>query len=303
MKRLNFFQKYALKYTDKPAYKSYKEVLEDYKRRHVFEEFSKLPVKIVQKDFYNFKHSGNIGDIIYSLPAMLGLADSAKFNLYMKLNRPNNFGKYMSHPLGDVMLSMKMVEMIRPLLQYQPYFQDCIVYEDQPIDYDLDVFRDSPIMLDRSNGARWYMLIYPTAFDLNKVWIEAPKQTGLEDAIVLARSSRYHTPGINYKFLNKYSKIFFVGVEEEYKVMHELIPHLKYLPVTNFLELAGYIAGAKLFIGNQSFPFALAEAMKVNRLIELCYKYPTVNVYGDNGFDFLFQPQFEYLVKKRYEDL
>ena len=103
--------------------------------------------------------------------------------------------------------------------------------------------------------------------------------------------------------LKKYANIYFVGTEDEYKEMKQQINHLQYLPVKNFLELASYIAGAKLFIGNQSFPFSLAEAMKVNRLLEMYYLAPNVNVYGTKGFDFCFQPQFEYLVKLRYDNL
>lgn len=145
--------------------------------------------------------------------------------------------------------------------------------------------------------------MYPVAYDLNKTWIEAPKENNLSESIVIARSARYNAPCVSYAFLSRYPNVYFVGVEEEYKVMQKQISHLRYLPVKNFLELAGYIAGAKLFIGNQSFPFSLAEAMKVNRLLEMFYEVPNVNVYGTNGFDFCFQPQFEYLVKMRYDNL
>jgi ADP-heptose:LPS heptosyltransferase len=84
--------------------------------------------------------------------------------------------------------------------------------------------------------------------------------------------------------------------------MKKKIPHLIYRPVRDFLEMASVIAGAKLFIGNQSFPFSLAEALKANRLLEVYFECPNVTVYGENGFDFSFQPQFEKLIRMRYEN-
>ena len=46
--------------------------------------------------------------------------------------------------------------------------------------------------------------------------------------------------------------------------------------VLNALDLAQTIAGCKFFIGNQSFSFAVAEAIKVKRVLEVCYETPNV---------------------------
>jgi ADP-heptose:LPS heptosyltransferase len=93
----------------------------------------------------------------------------------------------------------------------------------------------------------------------------------------------------------------FVGVEAEYAEMRQQLPKLEYRPVQHFLELAQVIAGSRLFIGNQSFPFAIAEGLKVKRLLEIYHLSPNVNVEGPLGYDFCFQPQFERLVEKLYE--
>ena len=65
------------------------------------------------------------------------------------------------------------------------------------------------------------------------------------------------------------------------------MPDLRFKPVTDFLEMAIIVNSCKLFIGNQSFPFALAEAMKVKRLLEVYYKAPNVGVQGKNGSEFM----------------
>ena len=83
--------------------------------------------------------------------------------------------------------------------------------------------------------------------------------------------------------------------------MKQVLPDLRFQPVTNFLEMAGIINSCKLFIGNQSFPFSIAEALKVTRLLESYYRVPNVIVEGPGGNDFLYQPQFEYAVRRLYE--
>ncbi|MBX3241387.1 MAG: hypothetical protein KIT80_17890 [Chitinophagaceae bacterium] len=249
----------------------------------------------------HFKHSGNAGDIIYAIPAMKAIAKENPFNLYLNLNRPADYAKHFKHPLGNVTLNQKMFDMLSPLLTSQEYITECAVRNGQHIDVDLDVMRDYPLLLDRGNIARWYFLVFPVTYDLNKSWLKVEADSDMRNAIVLARSQRYRAPNIRYKVLKRYPDVYFVGIKEEYLEMKKEIPNLKYRPVRDFLELASVIAGSRLFIGNQSFPFSIAEALKVNRLLEVYFECPNVTVYGDRGFDFSFQPQFEKLVKMRYE--
>jgi hypothetical protein len=80
--------------------------------------------------------------------------------------------------------------------------------------------------------------------------------------------------------------------------MKKAIPHLKYHSVNDFLEFAQIIAGCKFFIGNQSFPFAVAEALKIKRALEVCFECPNVIPEGKDGYDFCYQPQFEKIVRQ-----
>ena len=79
------------------------------------------------KPVINFKHSGNAGDIIYSLPALITLSKGRKANLYLRTNQPGNYGKN-PHPLGGLMLNDKIVEMLQPLLLQQDYINDCSIF-------------------------------------------------------------------------------------------------------------------------------------------------------------------------------
>lgn len=273
---------------------------------HYMKRVRKAPV--INVDFpvdrpVHFKHSGNSGDIIYAIPTMKAIAKDQDICLHLFLNRPADYAKHIKHPLGNVTFSQKMFDMLHPLLISQPQFKECKVLESKTtvIDVDLDVMRDYPMLLDRGNIARWYFLVFPVNFDLTLPWLKVDPDNDMKDSIVLARSNRYQAPNIDYSVLKKYPSIHFVGMPEEYEEMKNAIPNLNYRPVKDFLELASVIAGSRLFIGNQSFPFSIAEALKVNRLLEVYFECPNVTVYGNNGFDFSFQPQFEKLIKLRYE--
>ena len=66
------------------------------------------------------------------------------------------------------------------------------------------------------------------------------------------------------------------------------------------MELAEIINNSKFFIGNLSFGYALAEALKVPRLLESGPNFPLVYPNGQNAYDFYFQYHFEKLVKELY---
>ena len=80
--------------------------------------------------------------------------------------------------------------------------------------------------------------------------------------------------------------------------MREKLPALGPVRVNDFLQLANMIRSCRLFIGNQSFPYALAEAMKVRRVLELDPSTPNVVPCGGEGYDVLFQKQFERVVDR-----
>lgn len=115
--------------------------------------------------------------------------------------------------------------------------------------------------------------------------------------ILCNRTSRYRNESIHYGFLQHQPlKVYFAGTMEEYAEFQSHVPKAVYLPIKNFLELAIYISSAKVFIGNQSFCFSLAEAMKTPRVLEVCSFAPNVIPCGPNGFDFYTQDAAEWLV-------
>ncbi|MBK6935740.1 MAG: hypothetical protein IPH18_01785 [Chitinophagaceae bacterium] len=190
--------------------------------------------------------------------------------------------------------------MLAPLLLSQPEFAVCDILTTQKIDYYLDEFRKYPFDYNTNHICRWYLPMFGIYADLGKPWLKVTTDESFKDEIVIARSFRYRAPGISYAFLQAYPSITFVGLKEEYEDLKKEIPALKHRMVSNFLEFAQIIAGSKFFIGNQSFPFAVAEAIKVKRILEVCFECPNVIPEGNDAYDFCYQPQFEKIVRELY---
>ncbi|MBL0884282.1 MAG: hypothetical protein IBJ16_13225 [Chitinophagaceae bacterium] len=291
---MSFFKKiwtdWKLSYNHQQKEKSFKNGLRNVPR--VLE-----PLIPITGEKVHFKHTGHAGDVIYSIPAMKALAGNKKIHLYFELNQPNrDFTKHMRHPNGQVMLTEKSVSLFAPLLQQQPEIAHFAHWNGEPIHYDLTAFRSFPFDYRMYSITRWYFLTFAVTADLGKPWLQITPDHRFTDQVVIARSSRYHGLDIDYSFLSQYHNLVFVGVPDEYEAMKQAIPNLQYHPVADFAELAAVIAGCRLFIGNQSFPFSLAEALKVPRVLEVYYQCPNVIPEGPNAYDFCYQPQFEKIV-------
>lgn len=307
-KKKNILSKLWLKFNDKKAYRVYKWELKNYHQKLFHLEFTgsnrlnsleriKEVLKISQT--LNINHSGNAGDIIYALPTLKKIYEltGAKINLCLKLDQPIVLTGNLSHPLGNVMLNQKMVDLLNPLLLKQEYISTVENYTpEKVIHIDLDFFRSGIFPLDRGNIARWCCYTTGVSADLWKKWIDVTPNQNFKDTIIIARSSRYQNTTLDFSFLSRYKNTKFVGVSSEFLAIKEFIPNIEWLEVANFLELAEVIAGCKLFIGNQSFPFSIAEGLKVPRILEPSFEIINVVPEGEGGHDVLFQDHFESLV-------
>ncbi|NIJ54359.1 hypothetical protein [Dyadobacter arcticus] len=307
-KKRNLISRLWLKHTDKIRYKQYKWELRNQKQlafANFITEAEKLtsPAKIKkyaeQNGRIRLSHSGNAGDIIYALPTIEAIRNftNVKIELYLRLGQPLILSGYNSHPLGNVMMNQKMAEMLITLLKPQPYIDLIDIHTDQIIDIDLDYFRAGGIPLDKGNIARWCSYLTGVNPVLWKSWLNVEPDKSYSDTIVMARSERYRNYTINYKFLNDYQNIVFIGVESEFIDIKKTIPHIQWVQVDDFMQMAQIIAGAKFFIGNQSFPYSIAEGLKVPRILETSFEVINVVPEGGNGYDFFFQEHLESLVK------
>lgn len=303
----NWLKKTWWKFTNYERYKLYKHQLYYHNTYHRIHKFTDDNKDLTISDIFdninnageiNLVHSGNAGDIIYSLPVVKKLHEitGMPVNYMLKLNEPMEVPPGETHPLGKVMLDEAMAGSLTGLLDSQPYIDKTVIYEGQDVHLDLSSFRESGIELSMSNIARWNFYTTGINANLSEPWLNVEPNPDFSDSIVLARSSRYNNPLINYSFLSEYENIVFIGVRSEYEQMKKSIAGLQWRPVNNFLEMAEVINGSKLFIGNQSFPFSVAEGLKAVRILEVYPIIPNVIPEGADGYDFCFQKHFEYLV-------
>ncbi len=308
LNKRNILNKLWLKYTDVIGYQNYKwyQLYQTQIQLGNSERLNSLD-KIMQLSINNGKlnisHSGNAGDIIYALPTIKKIVELTKVDvhLFLRLNMPLNLPKGVSHPLGNVMLNQNIADLLLPLVRLQPYLASCNVYNNEHIDLDLDYFREGLIPLDKGNIARWCGYITGINPNLYTPWLTVEPDNTYADIIILARSHRYRNVVISHSFLSRYPNLKFVGVAAEYEDMKTQIPQLEWLQVEDFLHLARVIAGCKFFIGNPSFPFSIAEGLKVPRMLEASFHMTNVVPEGDYAYDFMFQPHFESLVEQLYQ--
>lgn len=313
-KKKNALQKALLKLTNKTAYRQYKRDLAEYKLLLVRQnqvskvkkfldttgsfDLNKILTLTEGKRPLTVSHSGNAGDIIYAMPTLKRIHEltGIPLHVFFRIDQPLVLPYYFRHPLGSVMLNQKMADMLLPLIQTQPYVENAGIYTHEKIHLDLDNFRRCGISLDQGDIARWCSYIAGVNPELHKPWLFVKPDPAFTNKVIIARSGRYRNPLIDYSFLNKYDNLIFVGTPSEFQDLKKTIAKIELITVENFLQLAAIIASCKLFIGNQSFPFAVAESLKVPRLLELCLYQPNVMPAGPNGNDFFFQNHFESLV-------
>ena len=207
-----------------------------------------------------FQSSGDLGDIIASLAAVKHLGGG----IYHLVDRP--WTKALT----------PRAELIGPLLLAQPYIDGTVVGESShPIQYDFSTFRQGGLPWGKTLGAlqaEW-VGVASGAIDFTEPWLEAPTPDySVSDKVVIARSPRYQNAtfpwGKILEFLE--GRCVFIGLPAEHKALSQYGPAPEYAATSNLLEAANLIKGSALFIGNQSSPFNLAEAMKHPRILECC---------------------------------
>jgi hypothetical protein len=223
-----------------------------------------------------FKHSGARGDLVYGLAAIKAAGGG---ELFVRLSAQHY------HHTGTPMTEKELVDLAE-LLGTQKYISGVqkFVKGKSGINVDLDDFRNCYV--DRNHLSRSHLMAIGTNINLAEPWIDPneikPKHVA---DIVVSRSSRYHGPFDWGELLSWRQQCVFVGLEKEHAKFNAVTGlQIPYHKTETVLELAQVIRGSKLFVGNQSFPYALAEAMKQPRALEVCGTAPNCYPQDKSGF-------------------
>lgn len=213
--------------------------------------------------FKTFKHSGDVGDIIYSLPAIRAMGGGTLYLAKVETTRQ--------------MMSDTIIDMLAPLLLAQSYIDRVLPYRGEAVYCDLDKFRPwwnaHPVY--GTSIASYHLQAFGLSDDeRDKSWIEVAQKPAAK--VVFHRSPRYWNQHFPWKkIVDRYRKeSVFVGLPEEHNYFTSKFGPVPYRRTHDFLELASVIAGAKLYVGNQSMPYAIAESMKKNSILEAFMEDP-----------------------------
>ena len=222
---------------------------------------------------YTFKHSGAFGDLLYALPLVKHFGGG---DFYLHLDQINWIGQhyYGSPPVAfhQGRLNQKDFEFMKSFMEAQDYITKFSVLNPKTaeITHNLDKFR--PFFVSHPGN---YVDIYATAFgitdgtikeELRQInWLTVPDPKKVEGRdIAINRTSRWIQKELNpiwqdWTSQSLYKRAFFLGLDQEYDAFKQAtgwdIPHQK---TNSMLEIAQYIDGAEIFIGNQSMALALA---------------------------------------------
>ncbi len=295
-----FFKSLWLKLTNSNEFRAQKflKIREKAKKEYELkfsQEIEEIHKKINNQKKLNFLHSGHAADIVNLLPVIKELSLEHECNLFIRLNRPLKF--YYKHPADGVFINKKIFLMLKPLLDNQDYLNKVEVYDNQPIDIRLDMYRDMPInqLFDNITYASISTGIRP---NFNLPFLKVEDHPQLTNKIILQRTFRYRNDFINYEFLNNQKDLFFVGTKDEFLDMKKEVKNLNFYDCNDFLDMARIIKSSKLVIANSSIAFPLAEGLNKPRLLEACPYFPAAQPHGENAYSFYFQPHFESLFNK-----
>lgn len=212
----------------------------------------------------SFLHELDLGDIIFSLAAVRA-AGGGRY--YLKPTKP------------------RIYPLLKDLFNKQPYIESFEIHHGQNIAHDFSTFRDGGIPFGSTLGevhARWIGV----GVDFTEPWLTVTPSKQSSGKIVIARSSRYRNIYFPWKDLTQElaHKMLFVGLEEEWQELCYLSgKYIEYARTDNLLQVAELIAGAELFIGNQSSPYSLAEGLKKASVQETCWWVPDCIYPRDNA--------------------
>ena len=262
-------------------------------KKEVKQKIINIQNSIENKKELSFLHYGHLGDVVNSLPVIKELSKTHKCNFYIQAKKPLESNARHYKRFGDyVFLTDANVDMLLPLFMNQPYIHKVDKYRNQEIDIDLNLIREMPIDFN-IDSVRWYSQLTGIHTDLSVPYIFAEPHDVIKNKVTIMRNVRRKNYFTNYKFLKKYENLLFIGLNDEYENLKKEVPNLEFYDCKDFLEMAQIIKSSKLFLGNLSFGYTIAEGLKIPRLLESVPEFPLVYPNGKNAYDFYFQEHFE----------
>lgn len=221
-----------------------------------------------------YRHAGDAGDLVLYLAVIKALGRGVLFIEAATYTR--------------VRMTSDKWAPLAPLLKAQPYIEDVQQWDGRAVDVNGNDFRALLFKSLRMGAGKdtalidWMIRAHhldPKIKDEPWLTVE-PKKIA---RVVFNRTGAgrpathtYHNPNFPWHAVyQKYGKeAVFIGLEEEYHVFRRTCADVPHYKTNDLLEAAQVIAGADLFVGNQSLPHAIAEGLKKNIVLEVWREGP-----------------------------
>lgn len=232
-----------------------------------------------------FKHSGDVGDIIMSLPTIKALGGG---DLYLDPLGGKNEPLVQGTDQGDTTkLNFNSIENLKELLQIQPYIKSIKNYVNHRVDYNLDEFRKH---IKFNNLADSHLAAFNLDFKhRDEKWITLQKLNKVKP-IIISRSCRYQGNHGYWGFFCKQTNMndcLFLGHEKEHDIFeYTFNVKVDYLKTKTLIEAAEIIGGAELVVCNQNALYCIAEGLKKKIVQEVYRPYPAT-IFKREGVEYV----------------
>jgi hypothetical protein len=267
----------------------------------LYHEVSSLPKNCLFETERTAVHSGKLGDLIYALPTCRALGiNHLVLNTYLPPDDPLRW------------FTFSAARELVPLLLSQPYLREVSIvscpvplenagFRFPGIDYNLDMFRQMPRhrigqaihkvprfcnFVDEdapSHLGEHFSAVVGIRVDLSEPWLFVPPSPKTAGAIVVSLTHNWRSYSNDYwhDLIKGIPNLIFVGTEREFS--QAKFSRVRFMEAKDHLELASLIAGARGFLGTVSFPYSLAEGLKIPRLVEVCHSNLNAFPIGERG--------------------
>jgi len=264
------------------------------------------------------RHSVNSGDLVASMGCIKKYYEltGRKAIVYQTVGMKAIYYQGAEHPVlndkgENVTVNQRIFDILKPLVESQPYIKSFQKYEGQPINIDFDVIRGrTHVNMPHGPIQGWIPLAFPDlSFDISKPWITldddkcpAHIKGQVAGKVLINFTARYRAK-VDYYFLKNYAPdLIFSGTEKEHwEFCNEWGVNIPLLDAKNFLEVAYAIKNARFFLGNQSMGWNAAQAMGTPRILEMCSFadncFPGI---GENSEGYFYQTGAEYYFRTFY---
>ena len=246
-----------------------------------------------------YRHSGTLGDLIYSLSVVRKMEPG---QFLVAINNIENCVSQYGYRPDEVdpahvgRFTPQDFELLLPLLRRQSYIETVGQWHqgDAEPDVDLDRFRGVLFRGFEGNYVEAYHRTFGLPFlmsDYDTPWLEADANPVAR--IVISRTPRYRCPNGDAVWQSLLAQpgaqdsAVFIGTTAEHADFEQNIGPVVHHRVNDFLELANIVAGAELVMANQNFVFSLAmglgrpavlETIKIKPLQQNECFFPRTNV-------------------------